>query len=437
MSFWDKILSNKKPTAPRISFGRYSDAYKSKDRYLAWDESLRLFEEGKFLESIKYLLDYLKNDNSDNIQINASSANIQFTLFHGSKQISCTVDEHKLRAESKVAHCKELNVGFLRKAVEFNYVLNYSRFALDGDNNLCLLFDSMLAEASPYKLFYGLKELALQSDKEDDILIDEFESLEPLQNQHIIQLPEAVIKIKLNFIRDKIQIAISPEAMGKLNPKRFQGALTYVYLSVVYGIDYLIKPEGPLLDILSRLHIKYFETPSEDVESKVTLLEQGLKEMNAMTDEEITKELYDVISTFGITSPANHKTISQFIDAELQAMKWYEENKHETVCISICNYITGYCFYNFAMPAPDHDLFHLYYEIMEADYFKKLGFVNNYWNEEKKKVQLNVVYERIEEILKEHKDAFPELPVTTSLDGANLVSFLKSYLLFIKNLPVN
>lgn len=437
MSFWDKILSSKKQAIPQISFGRFTDAYKPKARYADWDESLRLYEEGQYLNSIKSLIRYLKNDREDNIRIEQDSANFKFTIYHGSKQILCIVDEHKFRAESKVAHCKELNVGFLRKAVEYNYLLNYSRFALDPENNLCLLFDSILMEASPYKLYYGLRELALQSDKEDDILIDEFDSLEPLQNQHIIKLPEVIIRVKLDFIKVKIQYANAPDVLGKLNPKRYQGALTYVYLSVVYGLDYLVKPEGRLLDIITRLHIKYFETPSEDVETKVNLLEKGLKEIQDMSDAEISKELYDVISTFGITSPANHKTISQFIDSELQSMKWYEENKHEQVCIAICNYIAGYCLYNFAMPGPDHDLFHLYFEIMESGYFKNLGFPNDFWNDEKQRPRTHEITERIEDILSDYKSEYPELPVTTSLDDTDLIAFLKSYLLFIKNLSIN
>lgn len=437
MSFWDKILSGKKQAMPKIAFGRYTDAYKSKVQLSAWDESLRLYEEGQILASIKQLLDYLKNDNADNLIIDPGTTDFQFTIFHGSKQIVCKAGDQKFRAESKVAHCKELSVGFLRKAVEYNYLLNYSRFALDGENNLCLVFDSSFAEASPYKLFYGLKELALQSDKEDDILIDEFDSLEPLQNQHIIKLSEDLLKIKLQFIKDKLSMATAQDVLGKLNPKRFQGALTYVYLSVIYSLDYLVKPEGRLLDILSRLHIKYFETPAENVETKVSLLEKGFSEIKEMSDEEISKELYEVISTFGITSPANHKTIAQFIESELQAMNWYEENKHEVVCIAICNYIAGYCHFNFAMPDFDHDLLHFYYEIMEPGYFKSLGFENNYWNPEKQKLNMFSIYERVEEILKEHREAFPELPVTANLDDSNLISFLKSYLLFIKNLPVH
>ncbi|MBK9533546.1 MAG: hypothetical protein IPO42_17510, partial [Chitinophagaceae bacterium] len=210
-----------------------SDAYKSKEQYAEWDASLKLFEEQNCREAIKHLLQYLKNQSGDNIIIEQEG---KFILYQGSKQIHCTYDERIFKAVCLVAHCKELNVGFLRKAVEHNFRLNYARFALDADDNLCLIFDSLLADASPYKLYYGLKELALQADKDDDILLDEFEYLEPIQNHHIKTLSPEIIAIKIQFIRAQIQKVFEPNVLGTLNPRRFQGALTYVYLAVVYDL---------------------------------------------------------------------------------------------------------------------------------------------------------------------------------------------------------
>lgn len=60
MGFWDKILSRQQTTVPEISFGRFSDAYKSKEQYADWDASLKLFEEQNCKEAIIHLLQYLK-----------------------------------------------------------------------------------------------------------------------------------------------------------------------------------------------------------------------------------------------------------------------------------------------------------------------------------------------------------------------------------------
>ncbi|MGB3228143.1 MAG: hypothetical protein WBB02_09245 [Saprospiraceae bacterium] len=437
MSFWDKLLAAKKPDKPLISFGRFTDAYKSKDQLDAWDQSLKLFEEGNPLDSVKRLVDYLRNSASDNIIVEAAEPDLIFLIYHGSKQINCTLDARLFKAESKVAHCKELNVGFLRKAVEYNYNLNYARFALDKENNLCLLFDSVISEASPYKLFYGLRELALQSDKEDDILLDEFENLEPLQNQHIKNLSPKILETKISFIRQKIRSITEPDVLGSLNVQRFQGALTYVYLAAFYGLDYLVKPEGALMELISNLHIQYFATAPANTEAKVSLLELGIKEIQEMSDADLRKELYEVISTFGITSPANQETIGQFIESEIKAINWYEENNHEEICIAICNYIAGYCLYSFAMPAVTRDLFHFYFEIVEANYFKSLGFENNYWHSNLKTLQIEAINTEIEGIFKIHSERFLKLPKAVNFTETRPHVFLKSYLLFIKNLVIS
>jgi hypothetical protein len=425
MNFWNKLFSNTKEEGPKVSFGRYTDTYKTKAQYEAWDKSLESYEEGNVLESIHLLIEYIKNNTKENIFIKQEGAELQILIYHGSKQINC-----------QISASKELNVGFLRKAVEQSYHLVYSRYALDPQDNLCLVFDSTLAEASPYKLFYGLKELALKSDKEDDILLDEFEYLEPIQNQHIILYPASIIDIKLEFLRIKLKLVLSDNLLGSLNPKRFQGALTYIYLSTVYALDYLVKPEGPVMDILTRMHMKYFEAPNDHIENKVSLFVNGFLEMDQMTDSEISDELYEVISTFGITSPSSHKNIAEFIEKEIAATNWYEENNHDFICISICNYIAGYCLYNYAMPAPDKDLFHLYFEITEPEFFKKLGFKNEYRISDKSTLCMSAIYDEVEMILRKHKPAFPSLPVTATFDERSVALFLKSYLLFIKNLSI-
>ncbi|MBK9533547.1 MAG: hypothetical protein IPO42_17515 [Chitinophagaceae bacterium] len=81
------------------------------------------------------------------------------------------------------------------------------------------------------------------------------------------------------------------------------------------------------MDILGSMHIRYFETAPENTELKVSILETGLKEILEMKDEDLAKELYEAIASFGITSPVKQPTIAQFIEAELQAIKWYEEKQ--------------------------------------------------------------------------------------------------------------
>jgi hypothetical protein len=63
--------------------------------------------------------------------------------------------------------------------MEANHRLNFSRFALDNDNHLCIVFQTGALDASPLKLLHALRELAINADKKDDLLLEEFKSLTP------------------------------------------------------------------------------------------------------------------------------------------------------------------------------------------------------------------------------------------------------------------
>lgn len=51
MRFFDRLFGNVTEDVPQpnITFGRYSDSYKSKKQYAAWEESLDLFERQEYL----------------------------------------------------------------------------------------------------------------------------------------------------------------------------------------------------------------------------------------------------------------------------------------------------------------------------------------------------------------------------------------------------
>jgi hypothetical protein len=437
MAFWKSLLAAKNEPEPVIAFGRYSDAYKSQDRFSAFDTSLKQYEEGRFADSVRSFAEYLRNRAGDNTQVREQDGVFCLDFYQGSKQVQCLLNDRVFRAEAKIAHCKTLNVGFLRKAIEYNYQLNYSRFALDPDNNLCMLFDSLLSECSPHKLYFGLKELSLQSDKEDDLLLSEFDQLQILHNQHIKHPDRVIAQTKIRFVRNKLNEIEAPEVLGSLNPRRFQGALTYVYLAALYSIDYLVKPEGVVMDIIGRVHQRYFGVAPDNIDEKIAVLRDALKELAAVEDSQLDRELYEVISTFGVTSSVSQDVIAQFIDAEMQSLKWYAENGHDRVCQAICNYVAAYSLYNFALPGPDHDLMHLYFEVVENKYFRELGYKVEYMSRDGHSVDLGRVNQRIAEILRVHRTEHPGLPVNPRLAQVELPAFSQELLLFIRNLQLS
>ena len=62
---------------------------------------------------------------------------------------------------------------------------------------ITLLFDTMMEDAFPYKLYYALKELALHADKHDDLLLNEFDFLKPISSHKLKPLSEKEKAFKL------------------------------------------------------------------------------------------------------------------------------------------------------------------------------------------------------------------------------------------------
>ena len=439
MGFFDRLFGKniESRSQPDIRFGRYSDSYKDPDNYDAWDRALDKFEKDAYLDSFRQFFRYLRDEDEDNVQWEEEEGIIRFDLFQGSKKITGVADTVKLKAEAKIAQAKVLNVGFMRRLIEKNFQLKYSRFALDPENNISIVFDTYALDGSPYKLYYALKELATNADKQDDLLLDEFEVLNSIETSHLSDLPGEEKEIKYDFIKKKIEDVLHEVGEGNLDQSQYPGGIAYLLLDLVYKLDYLIRPEGYMMETLERIHRLYFSKDSRSTAHKNQLLCKQLQELIDRPKTDFFKEMYLTTSTFGITTPVNHDRIVGFIDGELGHMDWYEENNHPAIALAVPGYIVGYCMFNYAVPRPDRDLFHLYYQIMEPEYFRKLGFTPQYYHPESGKFEKRAIVRAIERIAAENRDRFYKMkPATRSLRYESPTSFAKSFLMMVKGLDL-
>ncbi|MEM9850170.1 MAG: hypothetical protein AAF847_19925, partial [Bacteroidota bacterium] len=144
MGFLDRIFSKSKEAQaePSIRLGRYSDSYKEEENYEAWNKAITAFTSGEFLNSLKHFLLYLRDEQEDNVHFHEENGRLYFELYQGSKRIRGEANALKLQVEAKIAHTENFDVHFCRRLLEKNFGLKYSRFALDEDNDLCIVFDT-------------------------------------------------------------------------------------------------------------------------------------------------------------------------------------------------------------------------------------------------------------------------------------------------------
>ena len=141
MGFFDYFFSKKtsKPGS-KIQFGRFSDAYKDEAKYDAWDRALEQYEEQDYLGSYQSFFNYLMDESAENVFFEDRGDHLYFEFFQGSKKIVGRADHSRISAEAKIAKTESLHIGFLRRLLEENYQMRYSRYALDKANNLTRLY---------------------------------------------------------------------------------------------------------------------------------------------------------------------------------------------------------------------------------------------------------------------------------------------------------
>lgn len=419
---------------PSIKFGRFSDSYKEEEKYLSWDKSLSQYEKKQYLTSFKLFLEYLSNE-QENLNYTVTDDKIDFALYQGSKKIVGTATKEKITAEAKIATASDLNIGFLRRLVEQNFGLKYSRYALDENNNITLVFGSYMLDGSPYKMYYALKELSVNADKQDDILLEEFDSLTQINTGHIRNVSEEEKEIKFNLLKTKLKNLFHEVDNGSLDETKYPGGISYLILDTIYTLDYLIRPEGLTMESFERVHRSYFLKDGKLANRKNLDMIKELKKVNERSQSDFYNELYGVKSTFGITAPCSHERLNDLIDGELNNMDWYIQNNHIPVALAIPGYIVGYSLFNYALPEPDKELFHLYIQIFNPKFFKDLKFSFNYRKEQK--IQKSNVIVALKAIEKKYRQEFPEMKIDTkSIDFSSEASFAKSYLIMVRNLTV-
>ncbi len=437
MGLFDRLFrsSSRQARIPLVKLGRYSDSYKKPSNYQAWDRSLRLFDEGKYLESYRDFFLYLRDEEEDNVSFDLSQDNLSFEIYQGSKKLQGYATTEKIKCEAKIARSQSLNVGFMRRLIEKNFALKYARFALDPENHLTIVFDTFTLDGSPYKLYYALKEVATNADKLDDLLVDEFKILQQIDNAKVQDIPAEHKEIKYAYIKSEIERVKSGIQTGPIHKDQFPGGYAYLLLHLIYKLDYLTQPEGYMMETLERMHRVYFANDGKSTIEKNQILCKELDKLIARPKEEFFKEMYQVSFTFGITTPVNHDRIVSFIDSELHNMDWYLDNNHPDTALAIPGYIVGYSLFNYAPPKPIRELLQLFYPICEPEYFRALGMDFHLRDPNSGMLSKKAIKGAIEGILEENKAEFPKLHASTgSLTFESLPAFAKSYLLMIRNM---
>ena len=420
---FDKLFGwgKKKAEDPAIPFGRYSDNNKTVEKVNCWTEADNLFKQQQYPESVEAFFNYLRDEAEQNVVLERNGAEGRFHLYQGSKIVRGEFNNERLVAEVTLARMAQPSVPVMRRLLEMNFNLYYSRYALDGDR-LCMRFDSNIKSANPNKLYYGLKELAIKADKLDDLLVQEFSSLQTIDTEHVTEMPAAEKEVRYRFFSKWIQDTIDYTA--SLDADKFSGAVSYLLLTLAFRIDYMLGPEGKLQLELEKIVDIYFRKDEKQTTERNQAMIEGYRKLLAKPREEVFPFFFRSKHTFSIVAPQNHKAVIDAINAAANNMFWYRDNQYPLIANAILEYGFSYCQYSYSLPRPLSELFRLFMQVNHADYFTALGFTNLYYNAAANTFEVDNIRQRIEDIVTVWKDKFTKLDFkVNNLRYDSLVNF--------------
>ncbi len=425
---FDKLFGwgkKKKGEGPAIPFGRYSDNNKTVAKVNRWTDADNFFKKQEYHNCLEAFFDYLRDDHEQNVVLERNGNEGRFQIFQGSKIVRGDFNNERLHAEITLAKMPQPSVPVMRRLLEMNFNLYYSRYALDQDR-LCMRFDSDIKTASPNKLYYGLKELATKADKQDDLLVQEFATLQTMDSDHVTEIPAAEKEVKYQYFKQWITETL--DYIKTLEADKFSGGIAYLLLTLAFRIDYLISPEGKLQNELEKIvEIYYRKDEKQTMERNVAMIDAYGK-LLAKTPEEVYPSLFRSKHTFSIVMPQNHAAVADAINAAITNMPWYNDNGHPLIASRVLEYGIAFCQYSYSLPKPLSDLFRLFMQVNYSDYFTALGFPAQYYNAANKAFDIDEVQDRIEEIVQTWKPKYPNLAFKTQLlKYDSLVDFNRTF----------
>ncbi len=434
MGFFDKLFNLGKseeatnlntPDSAAIRMGRYSDNNKTLAKTEKWYEADDLFKEKKFNESIEAFFDYLRDDTEDNVRlVKKAESDYMFEIYQGTKIVKGSVNTKEIAASVSLARMEKGLIPVMRRLLEMNYSLFYTRYALDEDK-LCMLFDSPRDIASPNKLYYGLKELATKADKQDDLLVSDFATLKSIDDSHVVQFSDTEKETKYKYFRLWIESTL--KRVEELNQDSFSGGIAYMFLTLIYKIDFLITPEGKLLNEIEKINNIYWTNKEEKTSvERNQLLKDSFQKLLNWDKAEVFKYFYRAKSTFSINVPKPQSVLADAIKSAFENMIWYKENKYPDIANSVIEYGISYCQYSYSLPKPVTDLFRLFMQVNYSDFFEELGFRERYYYQNQ--FNISEIKNKIRDIINDSKSKYPKLNFDRdALNFSSLVDFNSSF----------
>ena len=423
-------------TSPcHISFGRGINATINPKEEELFNKSYQAFEKKDILNAYEYffesLINYTDDISNENIIINKNEDELNFEMYQGSAKIQGVITQTTLNAEVILVKNENATVALKRYILERNYQLTYANYFSDKNYiKLKLYLDNITL--SPQKIFFPLRELALNADFDKEHIVSEFPEIALEDTAHLSPLDEKELKIKYDSLQEWIEELDTKVLTLPSNDNA--GMQAFLYLNILLQIDYLLVPKYKIYQKLSKKMQEYFSDENTTVEAKNEELKKYVLKLKESSYEDFSRNFYTAKYTFSPVEKTSYEDLVNFITESLTKIRWYKNNRYPQIIPTIHKYMAFYALYNYGVNPVIKELLHTLIQIQNSKFFESIGCANLY-DEEKHLFSKRTIISKLQEITSAHQDKFKSLVIfSDDLNFSSMNEFSNSYYTMLRNL---
>lgn len=416
-------------------FGRGINANLSENEENLFNKSNEAFEDKQILNAYEYFFKSIENFSNNvsnkNVMTIKDGNRLNFEIFQGTARITGYITEEYLYAEAILTKKSSAHVALKRYLLERNYQLTYAYYFNDDEYIKLKLFHDNIT-MNPQKIFFPLRELALNADFDKEYTNCEFSDVTIEDIGHLKSINTDELKIKYDFLQKWINELTEKISTFPSNDNAGMQSFTLLYF--LYKIDYLIVPKYNMYQKISKKIQEYFSDENSAVEAKNEELVEYIDTLKDMSFNEFSAQFYDAKYTFNPSEKTSHEEIGIFISESLTKIRWYKNNRYNQIIPIIYKYIGLYLLYNFGLNPVTKGLLHTLVEIQNQEFFSALDY-NVLYDVENDSFSKRAIITKIEDIISPHQTRFKLLkPFGDKLNFTSLNEFSNSFYLQLNNL---
>ena len=286
-----------------------------------WDNSVKLFHQNKFKESITELKRYLAPD----AEITEDDGKSKFAFKQGSVTVYCRFTNETFYAYVNLLKVEYPDPIVFRRLLNLNASEFTQTKASIVKDFIRLTTETLLELCSPTKIYWDLHELATQGDKLDDLLSIYSKGVKEISPPENIWSEESQ-KIGSKFIRKWIEQSLKKAQFWYAKNDLY--AASWWLIGRIFSVLYFIHPEGKLCEELNDI-VDDYNNQDRSQEENIKRVILRLRKILEMSDEELNENFFHVRRTFLTMKPASSDVLTKYLESSLNSADRFKSLGHK------------------------------------------------------------------------------------------------------------